>query len=224
MQDWSRTVHLSYSTEGTDVFYSLVFPLDEDLIGCAEALEAKWNKTGNCWRIPYKGSSRLHKILQAFKGRAWVDIREVRRPFPMDAKERLNRSFRRERIQAMQKAFRYTEMAGGRTPQAFWNTLKAPSVFIYDSFNSYLPLARGPLKTSPQRMWNASRRSFSFPMAMQPYRSGNSTGPSNTSTLSLEWMHGVWASSCPKGKKNCPKAYPSEIEHVCPARPTSSTE
>ena len=109
MQDWSRTVHLSYSTEGTDVFYSLVFPLDEDLIGCAEALEAKWNKTGNCWRIPYKGRSRLHKILQAFKGRAWVDIREVRRPFPMNAKERLSRSFRRERIQAMQQRLSDTQ-------------------------------------------------------------------------------------------------------------------
>lgn len=100
MTEEQRVIHLSYLIQGKQVAYLMVFPLDDDLVERAEGLGAKWNKKGQNWKLKYSGQSRVPEIIDCFRGKAWVDIKQVRHPPNLEQK--LTRSFRREEVQSMQ--------------------------------------------------------------------------------------------------------------------------
>lgn len=54
----------------------LYFDYDRELIAIAKSLNASWTKTHKCWYLPEEESTK-HKIMNAFRGTAWVDAKAL---------------------------------------------------------------------------------------------------------------------------------------------------
>jgi site-specific recombinase XerD len=54
----------------------LLFEYDKELIAIAKSLNARWTRTHKCWYLPEEESTK-HKIMNAFRGRAWVDAKAL---------------------------------------------------------------------------------------------------------------------------------------------------
>ncbi|GAB4382912.1 MAG: site-specific integrase [Salibacteraceae bacterium] len=54
----------------------MFFVADKNLIACAKALDSSWSQSRKCWYIDDEPHA-VKRIMNAFRGRAWVDVTEM---------------------------------------------------------------------------------------------------------------------------------------------------
>ena len=68
---------------------ALYFEFNKDLIAICKQLGAKWSKSNSCWYLE-NTPANFRKVMDAFKGEAWLDIRalqeeKIKIPFKRNA-------------------------------------------------------------------------------------------------------------------------------------------